>query len=108
MEYRVSKFVAQGACQDFRRAYENANPELKAARPSFKRKNRLARPPPAFAHGWPAYQVAGSVKLVRLPDGIPYEVRISRQNAAGSVSTTGSRPSASRRKPTSAALSMSV
>ena len=41
----VSKFVAQGACRDFRRAY------------------------------------LGSVKLKReLPEGIPYEVRISRQN----------------------------
>ena len=37
----VSKFVAQGSCRDFRRAYENwRNPELRAARPSFKRKNR--------------------------------------------------------------------
>ena len=43
MEYatEVSKFVAQGACHNFRRAYENwRNPELKSARPSFKRKNR--------------------------------------------------------------------
>ena len=43
MEYatEVSKFVAQRACCDFRRAYENwRNPELRAARPSFKRKNR--------------------------------------------------------------------
>ena len=37
----VSKFVAQGACLDFRRAYENwRNPELRAGRPSFKKKNR--------------------------------------------------------------------
>ena len=37
----VSKFVAQGACRDFRRAYESwLNPDLKARKPSFKRKNR--------------------------------------------------------------------
>ena len=44
MEYttQVSKFVAQGACSDFRHAYENwRNPKLPAARPSFKRKNRV-------------------------------------------------------------------
>ena len=37
----VSKFVAQGACRDFRRSYENwRNADLRAARPSFKKKNR--------------------------------------------------------------------
>ena len=43
MQYatEVSKFVAQGASRDFRRAYENwRNPELKAARPTFRKKNR--------------------------------------------------------------------
>ena len=43
MEYatEVSKFVAQGACRDFRRAYENwRNPTLNAERPTFKKKNR--------------------------------------------------------------------
>ena len=49
----VSKFVAQGASRDFRRAYENwRNPELRAAIPTFKRKNRgttaLSWPPPAW------------------------------------------------------------
>ena len=55
MQYatEVSKFVAQGACRDFRRAYENwRNPELKSARPSFKKKNRQGTapswPPPAL------------------------------------------------------------
>ena len=46
MEYatQVSKFVAQGACSDFRHAYENwRNPDLRAARPSFKKKNRVWR-----------------------------------------------------------------
>ena len=44
MEYstQVSKFIAQGACRDFRHAYENwRNPDLRAARPSFKKKNRV-------------------------------------------------------------------
>ncbi len=39
MQYatEVSKFVAQGASRDFRRAYENwRNPELRAAIPTFK------------------------------------------------------------------------
>ena len=43
MQYatEVSKFVAQGAARDFRRAYENwRNPELRAAQPSFRKKNR--------------------------------------------------------------------
>ena len=41
MEYatEVSKFVAQGACRDFRRADENwRNPTLNAERPTFKKK----------------------------------------------------------------------
>ena len=94
MEYatEVSKFVAQGACQDFRRAYENwRNPELKAARPSFKRKNRQGSgsflaasgvtPIKYDGHRRIKLPYLGSVKLKReLPDGIPYEVRISRQN----------------------------
>ena len=43
MEYatEVSKFVAQGACRDFRRADENwRNPTLNAERPTFQKKNR--------------------------------------------------------------------
>ena len=33
----VSKFVAQGACRDFRRSYENwLNPELRARKPKLK------------------------------------------------------------------------
>ena len=94
MEYatEVSKFVAQGACRDLRRAYENwRNPELRAARPSFKRKNRTGT---GFflatsgvtrikydGHRHIKLPDLGSVKLKRaLPEGIPYEVRISRQN----------------------------
>ena len=94
MEYatEVSKFVAQGACRDFRRADENwRNPELRAARPSFKRKNRQGSgsflaasgvtPIKYDGHRRIRLPYLGSVKLKReLPEGIPYEVRISRQN----------------------------
>ena len=94
MQYamEVSKFVAQGACRDLRRAYENwRHPELKAARPSFKRKNRQGSgsflaasgvtPIKYDSHRRIKLPYLGSVKLKReLPNGIPYEVRISRQN----------------------------
>ena len=94
MQYatEVSKFVAQGACRDFRRAYENwRNPELKAARPSFKKKNRQGTgsflaasgvtPIKYDSHHRIRLPYLGSVKLKReLPEGIPYEVRISSQN----------------------------
>ena len=94
MEYatEVSKFVAQGACRDFRRAYENwRNPELRAARPSFKRKNRTGTGSFLAASGVTRIKYGshrriklpylGSVKLKReLPEGIPYEVRIKKEN----------------------------
>ena len=94
MQYatEVSKFVAQGASRDFRRAYENwRNPELRAARPSFKRKNRQGSGSFLAASGVTPVKYddhrrirlpyLGSVKLKReLPDGIPYEVRIKKEN----------------------------
>ena len=94
MEYatEVSKFVAQGACRDFRRADENwRNPTLNAERPTFKRKNRIGTGSFLAASGVDRVKYddhrrirlpyLGSVKLKReLPEGIPYEVRISRQN----------------------------
>ena len=94
MQYatEVSKFVAQGACRDFRRADENwRNPELRAARPSFKKKNRtgtgsfLADSGVARikcdGHRRIRLPYLGSVKLQReLPEGIPYEVRIKQEN----------------------------
>ena len=88
----VSKFVAQGACLDFRRAYENwRNPELRASRPSFKKKNRFGTGSFLAASGVSRMRYdghrrivlpyLGSVKLGReLPEGIPYEVRVRRQN----------------------------
>ncbi len=94
MQYaaEVSKFVAQGACLDFRRAYENwRNPELKARKPRLKKKNRngtgffLAAsgvdPVKYDGHHRIKLPRLGSVKLKReLPEGIPYEVRIKKQN----------------------------
>ena len=94
MEYatEVSKFVAQGACRDFRRAYENwRNPELRAAKPSFRKKNRQGTGSFLAASGVDRVRYdghrriglpyLGSVKLKReLPEGRPYEVRIRKEN----------------------------
>ena len=94
MEYatEVSKFVAQGACRDFRRADENwRNPTLNAARPTFKKKNRIGTGSFLAASGVDRVKYddhrrirlpyLGSVKLQReLPEGIPYEVRIKQEN----------------------------
>ena len=94
MEYatEVSKFVAQGASRDFRRADENwRNPELRAARPTFKKKNRTGTGSFLAASGVDRVKYddhrrirlpyLGSVKLKReLPEGIPYEVRIKQEN----------------------------
>ena len=94
MEYatEVSKFVAQGACRDFRRAYENwRNPTLNAERPTFKKKNRIGTGAFLAASGVDRVKYddhrrirlpyLGSVKLKReLPEGIPYEVRIKQEN----------------------------
>lgn len=88
----VSKFVAQGACRDFRRAYENwRNLDLRAAKPSFKKKNRHGTGSFLAASGVDRVQYdghqrirlpyLGSVKLKReLPEGMPYEVRIKKQD----------------------------
>ena len=94
MEYvtRVSKFAAQGACRDFRHAYENwRNPKLPVARPGFKRKNRVCTGSFLAAsdvtrirhddHQRMRLPHLGSVKLNReLPDDLPCEVRIKREN----------------------------
>ena len=89
---QVSKFVGQGACRDFRRAYENwRNPDLRAARPSFKKKNRNGTGSFLAASGVDRVQYdghrrirlpyLGSVKLKReLPGNIPYEVRLKKQD----------------------------
>ena len=94
MQYatEISKFVAQGASRDFRRAYENwRNPDLRAARPTFRKKNRQGTGSFLAASGVERVKYdghrrirlpyLGSVKLKReLPDGIPYEVRIKKEN----------------------------
>ena len=94
MEYatEVSKFVAQGACRDFRRAYENwRNPELRAAVPTFRKKNLQGTGSFLAASGVDRVRYdghrrirlpyLGSVKLKReLPEGIAYEVRIRKEN----------------------------
>ena len=94
MQYatEVSKFVAQGASRDFRRAYENwRNPELRAARPTFRKKNRQGTGSFLAASGVERVKYdghrrirlpyLGSVKLKReLPECIPYEVRIKKEN----------------------------
>ena len=89
----VSKFVAQGACRDFRRAYENwRNRELHARRPRREKKRRTGSGSFLAASGVAVVRYdghrrirlrgLGSVKLKReLPPGvIPYEVRIVRNN----------------------------
>ena len=64
---QVSKFVAQGACRDFRRAYENwRNPDLRAARPSFKKKNRNGTGSFLAASGVDRVQYDGH-RRIRLP-----------------------------------------
>ena len=92
MPPEVSKFVAQEACRDFRRAYENwCNPTLNAERPTFKKKNRIGTGSFLAASGVDRVKYddhrrirlpyLGSVKLKReLPEGIPYEVRIKQEN----------------------------
>ena len=88
----VSKFVAQGACRSFRRAYENwLSPELKSHRPVLKKKNRNGAGSFLAASGTDKIRCEGrlriklpylgSVKLLReLPKGIPYEVTIRKQS----------------------------
>ena len=87
---QVSKFVAQGACRNYRNARSRwLNKELKARRPVFHRKNRTGAGAFLAASGAPCVRYdghrrirlpyLGSVKMTRsLPDGIPYEVTIRK------------------------------
>ena len=71
MEYatEVSKFVAQGACRDFRRAHENwRNPELRAAVPSFRKKN---------LQGTGSFLAASGVDRVKYDGLPPYRAALS-------------------------------
>ena len=86
----VSKFFAQGACRDFRSAYNRwRDPEIKAAKPAFHKKNAARTGSFIDASGVDKIKYdghrritlpyLGSVKLKRsLPRGIPYEATIRK------------------------------
>ena len=88
----VSKFVAQGACRNYRNAHSRwRNKSLKARKPVFHRKNRTGTGAFLAASGIATVQYdghrrlrlpyLGSVRMTRpLPGGIPYEVTISKRN----------------------------
>ena len=106
MQYatEVSKFVAQGASRDFRRAYENwRNPELRAAVPTFRKKNIQGTGSFLAASGVDRIRYdghrrirlpyLGSVKLRReLPEDRPYEVRIRKENGIWNASVNYWKP----------------
>ena len=88
----VSKFVAQGACRNYRNAHSRwRNKNLKARRPVFHKKRRtgagsfLAASGMAVIH-YDAHRrirlpYIGSVRMTRtLPEGIPHEVTIRKRN----------------------------
>ena len=86
----VSKFVAQGACRNFRDAYNRwRNPELRAQKPVFHKKNPAGSGSFLAASGvdrirYDGYRRItlphmGSVRLNRkLPTGVPYEATIRK------------------------------
>ena len=89
---QVSKFVAQGACRNYRNARGRwLNKNIKARKPVFHKKNRTGTGSFLAASGvnlirYDGYRrirlpYLGSVKMTRdLRDGIPYEVTIKRRN----------------------------
>ena len=89
---QVSKFVAQGACRNYRNARSGwLNKNIKARKPVFHKKNRTGTGSFLAASGvnlirYDGYRrirlpYLGSVKMTRnLRDGIPYEVTIKRRN----------------------------
>ena len=88
----VSKFVAQGACRNYRNARSRwLNKKLKARRPVFHKKNRTATGSFLAASGVKLIHYdghrrirlpyLGSVRMTRsLSEGIPYEVTIRKRN----------------------------
>ena len=88
----VSKFVAQGACRNYRNAHSRwRNPNIRANKPVFHKKNRTGAGSFLAASGIACIQYdhhrrirlpyLGSVRITRtLPEGIPHEVTISKQN----------------------------
>ena len=88
----VSKFVAQGACRNYRNARSRwLSKSLKARRPVFRKKNRTGTGSFLAASGVNCIEYdghrriqlpyLGSVRMTRqLPKGIPYEVTIRKRN----------------------------
>ena len=88
----VSKFVAQGACRNYRNARSRwLNKNIKARKPVFHKKNRISAGSFLAASGVICIRYdghrrlrlpyLGSVRMTRpLPEGIPYEVTISKRN----------------------------
>ena len=89
---QVSKFAAQGACRNYRNAHSRwRNPNIRANKPVFHKKNRTGAGSFLAASGIACIQYdhhrrirlpyLGSVRITRtLPEGIPHEVTISKQN----------------------------
>ena len=88
----VSKFVAQGACRNYRNAHSRwRNKSLKARQPVFHKKNRTGTGSFLAASGIATVRYdghrrirlpcLGTVRMTRpLQDGIPYEVTIRKRN----------------------------
>ena len=88
----VGKFVAQGACRNYRNARSRwLNKELQARRPVFHKKNRTGTGSFLAASGVNRIRYdghrrirlpyLGSVRMTRnLPEGTPYEVTLRKQN----------------------------
>ena len=89
---QVSKFVAQGACRNYRNARSRRrNKQLKSRKPTFRKKNQTGTGSFLAASGINKIQYdghrrirlpyLGSVRMTRdLREGIPYEVTIKRRN----------------------------
>jgi putative transposase len=89
---QVSKFVAQGACRNYRNAHSRwRNRNLKARKPVFHRKKRTGTGSFLAASGVDRISYdghrrirlpyLGSVRMTRpLPEGIPHEVTVRKQN----------------------------
>ena len=88
----VSKFVAQGACRNYRNAHSRwLNKSLRAHRPKFHKRNRIGTGSFLAASGVASIKYdanrriqlpyLGSVRMTRsLPEGIPHEVTVQKRN----------------------------
>ena len=89
---QVSKFVAQGACRNYRNAHSRwRNKNIRARKPTFHKKNRTGTGSFLAASGvdrigYDGHRrirlpYLGSVRMTRpLPEGIPHEVTLRKQN----------------------------